>query len=426
MSGIYDGISVKNKGAWIVHHSQKTSATVNGAAEFPAFDAAGKASALLSQLAESEQCTIEKLRVDALAKAAGLNPLTELGALLDILSAQRLIDKSAAGDVAVLGLTTNATVQHAAAIFEQQQPTTEERASIALAELTSDEPIPFSMAQEKISDEFQLPSTATQDFLARSETVGFVDAEGGGSDKLFFNGNLFRRDNLTKVTRVLSSLSSADQARTAQFDEYLKGKGCVPIAEADRQLGADLFGKLRSAGMYDINHISNPSGDHGFVTRPAAFNKFNDPLVDDAFDLAKALVAALTYGMTLSGSGRGQIQMISALLQKLISGRSVGPATAIGEDYRVLETKGVVRVTRAFGSRFQMRLLKKDIGQMALAVLTTGEAATENAAHRLLPGRMEGYSGPETTRSSFRQKQVPSSKKLTYDVLSVLRTEGGF
>jgi hypothetical protein len=269
------------------------------------------------------------------------------------------------------------------------------------------------------------PLGQAREFLIRSETVGFVDAEGRDADKLYFNGNLFRRDDLNKVKRVLDSLSTADQAKAAELDAHLGRRGCLGVEEAEKILGVPLLQKLRAAGMYDVNHVANPSGEFGFVTRPSAFHKFNDPLVDDAFDLAKLLVSALFYGMTQSGAGRGRIEMIGALLRKLIGGAPVGPATAIGEDYRVLETKGVIRVTKAVPYGYTMKLLKRDIGEMALKVLTTGEAAT-TAVDRPLPGKMTGYSNPEKTRSDFRRKQVPASKRMTEDVLQALRTKGSF
>jgi hypothetical protein len=207
-----------------------------------------------------------------------------------------------------LGLTSRATVQHAADIFEEQYPTPEERASIALAEVTSEAPVPQAQLAEFVSDEFRLGSVQCRELLVRSETVGFVDAEGQDADKLYFNGNLFRRDNLVKARRVLDSLSAADHAKVAELDDRLARQGCLGVEVAEAILGVPLFEKLKAAGMYDVNHVANPSGEFGFVTRPAAFHKFNDPLVDDAFDLAKALVAALSYGMTQSGGYRGRIE----------------------------------------------------------------------------------------------------------------------
>ena len=58
-----------------------------------------------------------------------------------MLKRRRLIDTSQNGEVSVLGLTTGVTVQHAGDIFEQLEPTAEERATILLADLTSVSPV---------------------------------------------------------------------------------------------------------------------------------------------------------------------------------------------------------------------------------------------------------------------------------------------
>ncbi|MDH2340994.1 hypothetical protein [Bradyrhizobium sp. SSUT77] len=325
-----------------------------------------------------------------------------------------------------MGLTSASTVQHAAEIFERQKPTSEEQASVALAELTSIEPLVKGKLAEFLGDEFKLTRVSASELLQRSESVGFVDAEGQDSDRLYFNGNLFRRDSVEKAKKVLDSLRDHERLKVSEFDSLLDRSGCASVAEAEQILGGALFDKLKAAGMYDMNIVANPSGETAFITKPSAFHKFNDPLVDDAFDHAKALVAALYYGMTQSNAGRGRIGMISALLRKLISGGAVGPATAIGEDYRVLETKGVLSVQKAPGYGYNMRLLKRDVGEMALRVLTTGDAASLNVIDRPLPGTMSGYTGPEKARSAFRRKQVSESKRLTNDVLHSLRTAGQF
>ncbi len=427
MATRYDSIHKKEKGAWVVHHSQKTASTQNASAEFPALDAAGKAASLLSQFAASEQSVIPKKTVDAFAQAAGLNPKTELYSLLEMLKRRRVIDTSQSGDVSVLGLTTSVTVQHAGDIFEEQEPTTEERATIVLADIASVAPVMHRESAEVISDEFKLSRLRTSELLERSEIIGFVDGEANGNERIYFNGNLFRRDNINKVSRVLASLSATDNQKIAELDVTLTKQGCVAVSIAERILGTALFDKLRAASMYDVNQVINSAGEYGFVTRPAAFHQFNDPMADDAFDLAKALVAALTYGMTLRSQGTGRIGAISALMRKLISGEEIGPATAIGEDYRVLEMKGVIQTRPGPRYGYLMKLKKKDIGQMALAVLTTGEAASFNAVDRPFEGNMSGYAGPEQTRSEFRHKrQTPESKKLTRDVLAALRTGGTF
>jgi hypothetical protein len=98
----YDAIPKKEKGASVVHHAQKTASTQNASAEFPAIDAAGKASSLLSQFAAGEQSVIPT--VDAFAQAAGLNPKTELYSLLEMPKRRRLMDTSTTGEVPVTAL----------------------------------------------------------------------------------------------------------------------------------------------------------------------------------------------------------------------------------------------------------------------------------------------------------------------------------
>jgi hypothetical protein len=88
MATFYDRIEQSSKGAWVVHHSQKAAATINGAAEFPALDAAGKAASLLSQLAATAQSTLDAPRVQALAKAAGLSTRLELPEILRVLASR--------------------------------------------------------------------------------------------------------------------------------------------------------------------------------------------------------------------------------------------------------------------------------------------------------------------------------------------------
>jgi hypothetical protein len=122
-------------------------------------------------------------------------------------------------------------------------------------------------------------------------------------------------------------------------------------------------------------------------------------------------------------SGRGRITMIEALMRKLIRGSWVGPATAIGQDYRILEIKGVVK-TKALGDgRFYMRLLKNDIGHLALKVILEGEASTD-AILQLPPVSANNYKNPESNRTIERKRQAAPLRKGVAGLLNDLRTGG--
>lgn len=408
-------------GAWVIHHGRKVALDTSGAAEFPVIDEAAKAANLLAKLGETNQVILKMEEVKAVAVASGLNPRHELSGLLAVLERKRLVEQSDE-EVAVLGITTRGALRHAADLFEEAEPSPYERASIDLAELVSQAPIRRTEVEELIGDRHFLPRAHAKDFLDRSEQIGFVDMEGDGKDRLLFNGNLFRRDTVSKTLKVLTSLSNGDQRLMREVDELLARRGCVEFTEVEQVLAAPLFEKVRAAGLYDLNVVANDAGEHVYVTSPGAFHKFVDPLVDDCFDMAKALVSALAYGMTKRSPYVGRIFMLDALLGKLIRGSEIGPATAIGEDYRVLEVNRVVKLRRdpQHPNRFRMRLLKREVGELALQVLTTGDASAQSL--KTLPAApMTGYLGPEDMRVRTRKKQSRPSRKSTHDVLEAVR-----
>jgi hypothetical protein len=145
-------------------------------------------------------------------------------------------------------------------------------------------------------------------------------------------------------------------------------------------------------------------------------------MIDDAFDHAKALVSALSYGMSQSSAARGRIWGVDLLLRKLLRGEEVGPAPAIGNDYRALELERVVEITHTGNGYFTMRLLKMEVGQIALEVLTGGNAAA--AGLELLPSAgMRSYTASEASRSEFRKRgQGQESKAQMRTLLRAVRS----
>jgi hypothetical protein len=261
--------------------------------------------------------------------------------------------------------------------------------------------------------------TLTSSQIEDVQTIGFSDSENISGEKLYFNGSLFRRGDVEKTHRVLSSLSSIEQAKVIEINDMLDTRPCLTYTELLQIAGRPLLEKLLSVGMYELNEVSNSAESVVYVTKPASFCKFGETA--DAFDMAKALVAALTYGMNRSTAGRGRIVMIDKLLRSLILGNWVGPATAIGEDYRVLEVKKVIRVKRdRYG--FSMQLLKKEVGEIALAAITQGEA-TEHSVD--LPGAaVSSYRGPEEKRVEVRTRRTQVTNTGIADVLQSLRVGG--
>lgn len=417
----------KIKGSWLIHHTNKLQGVTNQRGYGKTF-LAGKAGILLSVISSNDQTVISKQRVQALAEAANINTEFELPKLLDVLCQRKLVDITD-NSVAVLGVTTSSTLQHTSDIFDSLTPNTQENVAVELAERASVAPVSEIEAVKELSDLYHIAKSDLNQVLFDAEQIGFVDVEKLGKDeKLLFNGNLFRRETASKIKAVLDSLSTNEQTKLNELTEMLKKLACVPVDTARAQLGDQLFSKVTAIGLFDINVVSNSTEEVGFLTLPSAFSKFSNSMVEDAFDLAKAFVSSVTYGMTKSSYERGQIQMVDVLLSALVRGESVGPVRAIAEDYKILELKGVVEVktgTKKGRTGPMLKLLKKEVGELTLQAIRQGDVS-EHSLTSLPNAAVTRFSGPENNRERVRRTQTKTSPKATNDMLAVLRTGGGF
>jgi len=414
----------KIEGAWIIHHTDKLQNVRNATNDYEAVNFAGKCGLLLSSLAGTEDQSISRTKLEVLAKATNISLKIELPIILRELEKQKLITCSES-EVNILGLTMATTLEHTATIFYDSHPENHEIAAINLSEKVSELPLDDKTAKEYISDTYKLDSTKTNEFLSASEQIGFVDAEGiDSSRKIIFNGNLFRRNEAYKIIAVCSALSESEIRKIQELDETLKNQGCIPVESAHQILEEILFKKLQSIGLYDVNTVENEKGKFNFVTKPAAFSRFGNSAVEDAFDLAKIFVTSLTFGMTQSQDQRGKIKAIERLMQKLINGEWVGPATAIGQDYKVLELRNVIQLKRSkYPNSFYMKLLKKDVGELALKVIISGDISTEAILH-LPSASVTSYTSPERNRAYERKQQSPQTQSRIGELLDTLRTGG--
>ncbi len=413
----------KVKGAWIIHHTHKLQ-NVTNQNEYQKTFLAGKAGTLLTAISANEEIELSLEKIDVLANASNINTTFELPQLISLLKKQGYIDTSEKS-VSILGVTTSTVLSHTSDIFDNLNPTVKDHAYIQLAEHASQSPISSKDIHEKLSDTYKLDNEETSQLLVNAENIGFIDTEKISNDeKLYFNGNLFRRETSSKIKSVLDSLTPQEQINFNEVIDKLKKTVCIEVSIVKRMLGDSLFSKLTSVGLLDVSIVASNRDNTAFITLPSSFSKYSNSMIEDAFDLTKAFVSSLTYGMTKSEYERGQIQMISALLKTLVRGESVGPVPAIKHDYKLLELKGVVQVYH--GSKKgrhgpMLRLLKKEVGELALQAIQQGDIS-EHSLNILPHSTVTSFKGPETNRETYRRIQVAKDPKSTHDMLQVLRT----
>ncbi|BBP61401.1 hypothetical protein [Pseudomonas sp. St316] len=417
----------QTKGAWLLAQS-KCLDGVNGGGRLENIQYAGKTGRLYNLLRRNTiDASDSTLQAQDITRICQLNNIDRAAREYGLLALQRegRIDITPAKAVAVIGATTTAVLEATSSIFENCDPTNEERAAIYLSERVSENPLPLDEANKLISDMFSLTTAKTKGVLDLCKSTAIVDqAEDKGFAILFNNNNFRNAEYAQKAFRMMQALSVTDMQNVQEVLALIKKRGAIVDTEAAKILSESLYKRVIGIGLFDRLEVSNNTEAIGYLTSPNSFQKFGRPFEDDPIDDAKALLASLTYGMTRSAASRGHISFPDALIRKLISGEEIGGkygATAIGEDYRELEKRQVVQVFKKNGSRFTMKLLKKDVGELARTIIS-GNAGAQEAL--LMDGAAaQNFKGPSDTRADIRAKHTLNDTQFILGALDQMRSE---
>ena len=418
----------QTKGAWLLAQS-KCLDTISGAGRLENIHYAGKTGRLYNLLRRSTaHDSTPTLQAEEVARICQINNIDRAAreSGLQLLQREGRVDIARSGAISVLGATTRAVLEVTAQIFEDCDPSAEEQAAIHISERVSERPIEKKDATEYVSDLFQMTSSQAAGVIEICKSTAILDqAEDKGFCILFNNNNFRNGDFANKAYRLLGSLNATETAHFNELQQMLRSKGAVSDIEAQRILGADLYKRLIGIGLLDRLEVSNSTESVGYLTSPDSFQKFGRPFEDDPIDDAKALLASLTYGMTRSSRVRGNITMPSLLLSKLIRGEAVGGhsgVSAIGEDYRELEKRQVVKVIKKSTNRFTMTLLKKDVGELAQSIIQGNSPAQE--AVLMDGGAAQSFKGPSETRQEIRTKHTLNDNSFVLSALDRMRSNG--
>lgn len=419
----------RTKGAWLLAQSKGLDAfTGAGAARLENVSYAGQVGRLYNLLrrnvADEPSPVVDKATIDRACQLNGIDKPTREAGLRVLQNAGR-VDIAKGGSISVLGVTTQAVLEATADTFDELDPSAEEQAVLGLSENVSEKPVRRREAERFISDTYRLTSNNAKSLVDLCKSTALIDQEGEEDRCILFDSHTFRDGKYAqKAHFVLDGLSASDRARLTEVQEKLRLHGALHDVDVERTLGSDLYRRLVSVGLFDRLEVSNSVEAVGYIASPNDFQKFGRPFEEDPIDDAKALIASLTYGQTRRDFKQGQIVMPDALLRKLVSGEEVGKSgvKAIGEDYKELEVRQVVKVTKRSTDRYTMKLLKKDVGELALTIVRGGAAAQE----AVLMGGLAAtnFKGPHTIRTEVRDKNSVADRRFVNETLDRLRSGG--
>jgi hypothetical protein len=183
-------------------------------------------------------------------------------------------------------------------------------------------------------------------------------------------------------------------------------------------------------GLIEESVVSSPAGNAKFLTLPRmplpSVGREIANLEDDIFHHSKMLLSSLRFGEIRSSQYRGRIQDPYVLVNVLLERDRVGPCTAIGEDYTILESEGVIKTVRAddrLGRQFYMELRRREPAEIVMNLLKSGSRGIveRDRAIRNLELPLK-YTSPEVTRPLAARQTAKHSPELMRRFLEAIRT----
>ena len=420
------------KGTWIVNsakHIVNLKTSTSELSFFEATEQAGKAGLLLARLVSPAQEIIPAQKVKIFARESGITAGELTNCLSNLKSAGKIdftVSDGKPRDVEVYCFSSKDAIETVPTIFDAQDPTQIENASLSALSDTFHAPryLP-ELVQGIVSNGFD-EKTAAQT-VQLQETLRLVKSAKAGSETLLYNEYAFAGAP-EKIANALKALSPSERQAVEDIQQYLEKYPGVPY-ESLTKYSKNILEMMEGVGLIDVVPVYSPYGKASFVTLPQhkGISIGASPVSSDVFHKVKLMLSCLRYGEIKSGYGRGKIksaQMLQNIVNKLNRLDWVGPCTAIGQDYQLLEKDGVIETRPASSGMFYMKLRQPEIGVLVKQIIefNTIVGDIDSQSLKILGTQPSGYDLPETRRSDILAQPSPGVSSIRSKLMHSLRT----
>jgi len=401
----------------------------------PAFDPyetsilAAKAGILLSSIRSLPVVTGKQFDVyRKLARLKSRETDTVLKELQDIgavtINTQQVDGRPAIHSVETAATSKSEVFKTVGKLFESLSPSEQERATVAVLELTLPVPVPRAKVLSRLAAQGQ-KEEVIEGAVTHLVSVELIrqTRETSGGEPILYNPYVYASPSLD-VRKILKALKGIPYEHALAILEHIKTKPGVPLPAGMDENVLTLMVKM---GLIDNSAILARGGAHKkeFPTLPHVWGVFgagDGALSEDLIDDSKLFLNSLRYGQFYSTSSRGRIDNPWVLVDRLIRRGEVGPATAIGEDYPLPLARGIVSIveSRLYAGRFHMQLRKTDVAEAVRDIIEQSAILPNRVVSGDQLGTTGEYFPPEVARI---EKQLPTELKLAADALAFeLRT----
>jgi hypothetical protein len=175
-------------------------------------------------------------------------------------------------------------------------------------------------------------------------------------------------DKISKAGKALSHLQPDRREVLLQLVDMIRLYQGLPFSSAEswvkKQGQPDLLAFAVGIGLLDKTQIMVADGGfREFLTTPHIYGELAATQGKDVCDRVRLFLDSIRHGQHYGAWYTGRIwDDPTPLLSKLVDVGQIGPCTAIGTDYQLVEKAGIVNVkpSRSKPGQFVMELVQKD------------------------------------------------------------------
>ena len=397
---------------------------------FEVTDMAGKCGSLLSKVSSDQSEIVPLSRLEIYASQSGIRKTEFEFCLKEIektgkIGVQRLRDGTVKS-IENYCFSTADIIQTVSEIYESNNPTTTEMITLDSLEISSLIP----RKEDKLKNDLCNIGHSESDVdtaLRLQENFHLIGVKRNEfvSEAIFYNEHIFQTDP-TKVVRAMECLNSSERDVVSEIQELLRKTPGYPVDRLRKNYPAKIVAVMHGIGLLEELEVISDYGNTSFATLPQLrlSDSGSSSLLSDIYHKAKLLLSCIRYGQMKSVSGRGKIREPLLIINALLDGRWVGPCTAIGQDYRILELQGVIETHYHSGTEYSMKLRQQEVGQLVKDILLYGTTLPDpNLSDEKFAGfQPDQFIIPEMKRRALETRMTKPMEEMVTRMIETIRT----
>lgn len=347
----------------------------------PAFDA-GRAMVFAERL-RNQGNPLSRERVEGLAQFLGIAGHELVTVILPALSSAGVLEYGTDWEGNLQAVeeyvgVTGSLLAQTARVFEQFSPTPASRSAVISGHLAAQAPMTLRNHLDAVIAT-GIPEEPCKEGVRAAHAAGMLrTVDSPLREKIVYNEHVWATGTV-QIAGFLRGLPSDERgAILGIVNDAARNPGiALPQLAASAPDAAVLQG-ARRVGLVDSVKVRSRSGNsQTYAFSPLLEQELAARHATDALHERKLVVAHILFGHDFGRQSTGRIDDPVVLLNALLRKGVVGPATAITNDYMLLESYGIMRVRPATGSRSYLEFVKEDVVKDARDLLRQGRTFAE-------------------------------------------------